>query len=172
MSLNDHQNDEDLSNNFQQTLMETLLETSSPVDNEQEIKNTVNILKPSETLLPTIDDLLSKLRRLYPTLTSVEVNRMLDSNSNEFIHATNFSNPFESLQSDESSELLNYNSTTSPSTHSSLGADLSVGDIKCEINENKIETDNNEHDQFDLDENDFNGQNLENKVGKLVEYSV
>ena len=44
-----------------------------------------NEVKPSEVLLPTIDDLLSKLKRFYPTLTSVEMSRMLDlTNGQEF----------------------------------------------------------------------------------------
>ena len=91
-------------------------------------KHNINSLKPSEALLPTIDDLLSKLRNLR----SAEDNHILESN--EQISDINTLNRI--LPSLESADFTSPNSTSSPSTQSSLGAYSIAFSLGENLNEN------------------------------------
>jgi hypothetical protein len=179
MSQHNHQNVEDLPAclplplNNTSTEQNTILNKNEISEQEINISN-LNSLKPSEALLPTIDDLLSKLRTLYPTLTSVEVDRMLDSNINDaskFLNGEEFPQPPGSFLTNELVELSNYNSSSSPSTHSSLCTNTSNEDNKSDTNVNKIEIgdiNNSDLDENDSDENvnSHPNENAQNEIGK------
>ncbi len=179
MSQHNHQNVEDLSASLPLPLNDTSTEQNIILNrneiSEQEInKSDLNSLKPSEALLPTIDDLLSKLRTLYPTLTPVEVDRMLDSNANDsskFLNGEGVFQPPGSFLANESVELSNFDSSSSPSTHSSLCTNTSSEDCKSDVNVNKIEigdVNNSYLDENDSDENvnSHPNANSTNEIGK------